>query len=147
MPSSASPEGYFPTNDNRASSVTTANTPPSKEESVAAIHAAAITYDPAFLANIAPHLNSPDPDVRAAAAEGIVVLGDSAGSALLRQAAKTARSGEEAAELREKADYLELPSATPDLLRKMKALNGRRAAGRQLAIPPALNSTMQSTRP
>jgi len=121
--------------------------PADKESLLAAINEAAITYDPASLPIIAPHLKSPDPEIRAAAVDAVVVLGDAAGASLLRQAAKTARSSEEAADLRQKADYLELPPATPEFLKEMKALREQRAAQRQTATPPQMPATQQTVAP
>ncbi len=107
--------------------------PADKQEVLSAMNEAAITYDPASLPVIAPHLKSPDPEIRAAAVDAIVVLGDAAGSTLLRQAAKSARSREEASDLQQKADYLELPPATPEFLKEMRALREQRAARQKSA--------------
>lgn len=75
------------------------------------IQTASISYDPVDLPRIQPFLFHPDPEVRAAAFNGIVVLGHAAGAPLLREAAKRAATPQEAVELLGKADYLELPSA------------------------------------
>ncbi len=75
------------------------------------IQTASISYDPVELPRIQPFLTHPDPEVRAAAFNGIVVLGHAAGAPLLREAAKRAATPQEAVELLSKADYLELPSA------------------------------------
>ena len=83
------------------------------------IHAASISYDPADLPRIQPYLSHPDPEIREAALNGILVLGHAAGAPLLRDAAKRATSPKEAALLLEKADYLELPSAY-DLMKAKK---------------------------
>lgn len=85
-----------------------------------AIHTASISYDPAELPSIQPYLSHPDPEVREAALNGILVLGHAAGAPLLREAARHAASPQEAALLLEKADYLELPSAY-DLMKARKA--------------------------
>jgi hypothetical protein len=84
-----------------------------------AIHAASISYDPVDLPRIQPYLSHPDPEIRVAALNGIVVLGHASGAPLLRDAANRAVSSQEAALLREKADYLELPSAY-DLMKAKK---------------------------
>ena len=118
--------------------------PADKQEVLMAMNEAAITYDPASLPVIAPHLKSTDPEIRAAAADAIIVLGDAAGSSLLRQAAKTARTREEADDLQQKADYLELPPATPEFLKQMRALREQRAAQRQATIPPGQASPQGS---
>lgn len=75
------------------------------------IETAATSYDPAQLPLIRPYLTHSDPEVRAAALNGVVTLGDAAGAPLLREAAKQAANSQEAIELLSKADYLELPSA------------------------------------
>jgi hypothetical protein len=54
------------------------------------IHLASISYDAVELPRIQPFLSHLDPEVRAAALNGIVVLGHSAGAPLLREAAKRA---------------------------------------------------------
>jgi hypothetical protein len=89
---------------------------PDRELVLTSIHEAAITYDPAVLGDIVRHLGSPDPEVRAAASEGVILLGDSSGAPFLREAARKARDPAESADLAAKGDYLELPPAK--LLRK-----------------------------
>lgn len=84
-----------------------------------AIHAASISYDPADLPRIQPYLSHPEPEIREAALNGILVLGHAAGAPLLRDAAKRAATPQEAALLLEKAEYLELPSAY-DLMKAKK---------------------------
>jgi hypothetical protein len=95
--------------------------PPATDRQVIlqAIHEASISYDPVDLPRIQPYLSHPDPEIRVAALNGIVVLGQASGAPLLRDAANRAVSSQEAALLREKADYLELPSAY-DLLKAKK---------------------------
>ncbi len=101
----------------RASSRTPALTAPLTLESaerqtiLETIHLASISYDAVELPRIQPFLSHLDPEVRAAALNGIVVLGHSAGAPLLREAAKRAGTPQEAVELLSKAEYLELPSA------------------------------------
>lgn len=92
------------------------------------IHEAAITYDSASLPTIAQYLTSPDAEVRNAAIDGIMLLGDAAGAPLLRQAALSTGNQLEAAELRAKADYLELPPAKLMTPEKIKMLRERNAA-------------------
>lgn len=87
-----------------------------------AIHAASISYDPVDLPRIQPYLSHPDPEIREAALNGILVLGHAAGAPLLRDAAKRATSPKEAALLLEKADYLELPSAYDLMKAKTRSL-------------------------
>jgi|JI6StandDraft_1071083.scaffolds.fasta_scaffold00642_15 hypothetical protein len=86
---------------------------------IAAIQAAAITYEVVKLPEIQPYLAHPDPVVRAAAMNGIVELGYPSGAQVLREAAARAATSEEAALLNAKADYLLLPS-TYQLMKSKK---------------------------
>lgn len=72
---------------------------------------ASTTYDPAELPVIRPYLVHPDPELRAAAVEAMIVLGDSSAGPMLRQAAKSLASEEEAKKMEQAADYIELPPA------------------------------------
>jgi hypothetical protein len=89
-----------------------------KQGILEAIHTASISYDPAELPRIQPFLTHPDPEVRAAALNGMIVLGHASGAPLLRDAAKRTANPLEAAELLKKADYLELPSMPIEILRQ-----------------------------
>jgi hypothetical protein len=80
------------------------------------IHDASVTYDPNQLPVIAEFLLHENPEVRKAAIDGMIVLGDSAAAPLLRQAALSAPTPQEAVALEEAAAYMELPSAS--LLKK-----------------------------
>lgn len=82
-----------------------------REVLLEAINDVAITYDPVELPKIKPYLLHPDAEVRKAALEGMVVLGDAAASPLLRDAAREVTSTKEAIEMMQAAEYLELPSA------------------------------------
>lgn len=73
------------------------------------IEEASVTYDPKGLPLIEPYLLHPDPEVRAAALNGMIVLGEAGASPMLREAAKKAPTPKEAVALTEAADYLELP--------------------------------------
>jgi hypothetical protein len=75
------------------------------------IEQASISYDPAQLPAIRPYLYHPAKEVREAALQGIVNLGDASGARLLRDAANIAASTEEKLELLKMAEYLELPPA------------------------------------
>ncbi|GAA5147545.1 hypothetical protein GCM10023213_42350 [Prosthecobacter algae] len=77
-----------------------------------AIHDAAVSYDAKELPKIQPYLLHPDPEIRAAALQGMIDLGDAAAGPLLRAAAPLAPSPAEAKNLREAADFVELPSAS-----------------------------------
>jgi len=108
-----------------------------KTSILSALEEAAITYDAAQLPVIAPHLTSPDAEVRAAAVEAVMLLGDSSGARLLRQAAAQARSGEEAAQLRAKADYLDLPPASLFTPEDAAAIRARAGLGAHAPAVPA----------
>lgn len=99
----------------------------SRQTIMEAIQTASVSYDPVELPRIQPFLSHPDPEVRAAALNGIVVLGHAAGAPLLREAARSAATTKEAVELLTKADYLELPSAPVSMRSRFKKA-GKRAA-------------------
>ncbi len=82
-----------------------------KDAAIEKIQDAATTYDPAQLAVIRPYLTSADPELRAAAVDAMIVLGDATAGAMLRQAAATIGPGNEATAMMKAADYVELPSA------------------------------------
>jgi hypothetical protein len=89
---------------------------PAKEAAIEMIQDAATTYDPAQLAVIRPYLTSVDPELRAAAVDAMIVLGDASAGAMLRLAAAGNPSGEEAAAMMKAADYVELPPANLKML-------------------------------
>lgn len=93
----------------RNESIPVATTP---EQIYAVIEDAATSYSAEDLPKIKPYLTHPDPEIRKAARQGVVTLGDAAGGPLLREAAMFATSAEEATALREAADYVELPSGS-----------------------------------
>lgn len=101
-----------------------------------AIHEASISYDAKELPKIQPHLIHPDAEVRAAALEGVLVLGDAAGAPLLRQAASTLKDPREAVKFLEAADYLELPSGSL-LAGKKKAGSPAKDEAKKDGQPPA----------
>ena len=72
---------------------------------------AATSYDAAELPKIQPYLVNPDPQLREAAMNAMIVLGDASAGAMMREAAKSMSSPEEAVKLLKSADYVELPSA------------------------------------
>jgi len=76
------------------------------------IEEASVTYDPQGLPLIEPYLLHPDPEVRTAALNGMIILGESGAAPMLRTAAKNAPTPKEAVALTEAADYLELPSGS-----------------------------------
>ena len=89
------------------------------------INDASVTYDPRELSKIQPFLTHADPEVRKAAMNGMIVLGDASAGAMLRDAAKSAQSPQEAVAMLEAADYVELPSATNDLRNKIRKHAGK----------------------
>lgn len=88
-----------------------------REAAIEEMHEAAITYDPAQLRVIQPYLLHSDPELRHAAREAMLVLGDASASPMLREAAKSAASTREALQYEEAAEFLELPRG------KFKKLN------------------------
>jgi HEAT repeats len=89
-------------------------TPDARAALLEEIEDMAVQYDARVLPRLEPLLSHHDAEVRAAAAQGIVTLGETAGAALLRKAALTAPTPEEAVRLKSQAGYLELPSAVPE---------------------------------
>jgi len=85
--------------------------PEAKRPVLEEIEEASISYDPKELPVIQRHLLSADPEIRLAARNGMVVLGDAAAAPMLREAAKLAPTSEDTIELLKAADYLELPPA------------------------------------
>lgn len=77
-----------------------------------AIEQASVTYDSNALPLIEPYLTHPDGEVRLAAMNGMVVLGEAAAGPLLRKAAESAPTPKEAVALAEAASFVELPSGT-----------------------------------
>lgn len=70
---------------------------------------ASTTYDAAQLPVIQPYLVSPDPELRAAAVDAMIVLGDASAGRMIREAAKSMTSADEAKKMEKAADYVELP--------------------------------------
>ncbi len=101
-----------------------------------AIHEASISYDAKELPKIQPYLIHPDVEVRTAALEGVLTLGDAAGSPLLRQAASTLKDPREAVKYLDAADYLELPSGSL-LAGKKKAGSAAKDEARKDGSPSA----------
>jgi len=80
-----------------------------KESIIDQLQSIGESYDPEFLAQVAPWLSNPDKDVRTAAMNAILLIGDSAGASLLRKAVNLVDDPREASVLLDNADYLELP--------------------------------------
>ncbi|MFD0895834.1 hypothetical protein KBB96_07795 [Luteolibacter ambystomatis] len=77
---------------------------------MARIDEAVKSYEPAAVKAIAPYLTSTDRDLRSAAREGLIQLGEPDGIAVLRLAATRMSDPAETNACREAADFLELPS-------------------------------------
>jgi len=82
-----------------------------RDAAIEKMHDAAVTYDPAELPVIRPHLENPDPELRAAAVEAMIILGDSSAGPMLREAALKLTAPEEILKMQQAADYIELPPA------------------------------------
>lgn len=82
-----------------------------RETILGKIQDAAVSYDAAELPKIEPYLLHPDQEIRQAAMNGMITLGDKAAGPLLRKAAASAPTPQEAVALMEAADYVELPPA------------------------------------
>ena len=72
----------------------------------------ATTYDAAELPKIQPYLLHPKAEVREAAMNAMVTLGDASAGPLLRNAAAQVADPREAVEILDAADYVELPPST-----------------------------------
>lgn len=96
-----------------------------QEETLAFLHDASVTYDPAELPKIQPYLLSPDIEVQKAAIDAMVVLGDAGASPMLREASRQTMDTNIVMEMLKAADYLELP---PMDMKKMAALFKNKAS-------------------
>jgi hypothetical protein len=81
----------------------------SKEAILVEIDDAIVTYAPEGVALIGPHVSSNDPDIRAAAIEGLKQLDEPEGAKLLRRLAQKATNLRDRSELIEAAQFIELP--------------------------------------
>ena len=81
-----------------------------REEVLIRIEDAVKTYESAAVKTIAPYLTDSDRDLRSAAREGLIQLGEPDGIAALRLAATRMSDPAETNACREAADFLELPS-------------------------------------
>ena len=88
-----------------------------KQQLLEAIHLASISCDQVVLDHTQPHLARPEPELREPALNGVVVLGHAQGAPLLREAARRLTDSKEIARLQEKADWLELPSVPPAVIK------------------------------
>ncbi len=81
-----------------------------REKAREEIEAAVITYSPGGVKAIRPWLLDADPEIRAAARDGMVLLGEADAVPLLRDAASKLEEPEEIAAFHEAADLLALPA-------------------------------------
>jgi hypothetical protein len=84
-----------------------------REVLLEAIDDATVTYDVQGLVTLGPMLSHPDPEIREAAIEGIVQLGETAGAQVLREAAGKSRNPREVEQMIEAAAFLEIPEYRP----------------------------------
>ncbi len=108
----------------------------SREAMLEEINAASVTYDAKALPRIQPYLINPDPEIREAAKNGMIVLGDAAAGPLLRDASKKMATPQEAVGLLEAADYVELPSGLTLLNKKSSAGKNHTLGGAKKALVP-----------
>ena len=87
---------------------------------LADIETLATTYSAEKVAPLARYLSHASPEVRAAAIDGLVRLGEASAAPLLREAAKTTENSDEIIAMLNAAKYLELPSLPPELIAKRK---------------------------
>jgi hypothetical protein len=92
--------------------------PVTKEEILETVHQASITYDAKELPAIQKYLLDADPEIREAARNAMIVLGDGSAGPMLRDASKLAPTPHEAVAMLEAADYVELPSGTFNLKKR-----------------------------
>lgn len=74
------------------------------------IHEASIQYEPSQIPVIIPYLAHKEKEVRLAAVDGLIVLGERAAADHLREASKRLEDPREAVIFLDAADFLELPS-------------------------------------
>ncbi|BCU79097.1 hypothetical protein [Luteolibacter sp. LG18] len=97
----------------RVSSRTPEPVPPEeRDQALAVIEEAVASYEAAAVKRISPYLSSPDRDLRNAAREGLIQLGEPDGIAALRLAATRMSDPADIQACREAADFLELPPWT-----------------------------------
>lgn len=101
----------------------TENTLPTGDAARNAIEELYVTYDAASVPALARYLKHPDPEIRSAARDGLINLGERAAIPFLEAAAKTAPA-EEAKSLREAAEFLALPTWTEQREAQKKAAAG-----------------------
>ena len=90
-----------------------------REAAIEKMDEASTSYDPAELPIIQPYLESSDPELREAAIDAMINLGDASAGPMLREAAQKLDSDIEAKKMMDAADYVELPSANFKEMSKM----------------------------
>ncbi len=90
-----------------------------------AIGEAATTYEAAQLPFLNNYLYDKDPDIRKAAREAMLVLGDAGAGKYLREASLTAASEPEREALVKAADYAELPAVDLKTMIQQQKLQGK----------------------
>jgi hypothetical protein len=111
-PATAASSGVPPTL-REALQADTSRNEAAREVVLEAIEDASTTYSPEGFVVLSPLLNHPDREIREAAIEGMVQLGESSGAQILRAAAKKARDPRDAEEMIEAAEFLEIPEYRP----------------------------------
>lgn len=81
-----------------------------KEVILSEIHEASIQYEPSQISVIIPYLAHPEKEVRLAAVDGLIVLGERAAADHLREASMRLEDPREAVIFLDAAELLELPS-------------------------------------
>ena len=90
-----------------------------REAAIEKMDEASTSYDPAELPIIQPYLESSDPELREAAVDAMINLGDASAGPMLREAARKLDSDLEAEKMTDAADYVELPPANFKEISKM----------------------------
>lgn len=92
------------------------------------IQEATVQYSDSELPKFERWLKSPNAEVRAAAADGLVQSGVAGGAILLRDAAKASKDPQEIETFNEGASILELPPATERFVEALKSKGDRKPA-------------------
>ena len=113
----------------------------SRERILTELQEAATTYDAAHLPKIEPYLSHPDAELRTAAVNAVITLGDSAGAPLLRAASSLIKDPREAVALLDAAEYMELPSGSMiqsgDTITANRGPRPRQASGASQRFSPS----------
>ena len=97
-----------------------AKSPEEVEQVIEELNNVAISYDVAELPKIEPYLLHSNAEIREAAMDAMITLGDASAVPLLRKAAAEIADPREAVELLEAADFVELPPAKLNFRKKVK---------------------------